>query len=85
MPHQPKTRITIRLDDDLLERFKREAAATAQSENPAGYQTLICEALREYCGYRDAMNALVTQSPAHLRWMEQKRQRDAAQGKLRPA
>ncbi len=80
-----KERITIRLDSDLLERFKREAAETATSENPAGYQTLICEALREYCAYRDHMNSLVTQSQSHLRWMEQKRQRDASEGKLRPA
>ena len=40
-------RITIRIDDDLLEHFKREAAKSVHSENPCGYQTLINEALQE--------------------------------------
>jgi metal-responsive CopG/Arc/MetJ family transcriptional regulator len=39
-----KTRITIRLDDDLLEWFREEADAAGG----ANYQTLINQALREY-------------------------------------
>lgn len=41
-----KTRITIRLDDDLLEWF-RDQADRAGGGN---YQTLINQALREYVG-----------------------------------
>ncbi|MDD2468685.1 MAG: BrnA antitoxin family protein [Desulfobulbus sp.] len=37
-----KTRITIMLDDDILEFFREKAAATG-----AGYQTMINSALRE--------------------------------------
>jgi uncharacterized protein (DUF4415 family) len=40
-----KTRITIHLDDDVLDAF-RERADTAGR----GYQTMINEALREYLG-----------------------------------
>jgi hypothetical protein len=40
---QQKTRITIRLPNDLLDFFKREAAKTIHSENPIGYQRLIVE------------------------------------------
>lgn len=40
-----KKRIAIRIDADLVEYFKREAAQTVKSEHPAGYQTLINEAL----------------------------------------
>lgn len=39
-----KTRITIRLDDDLLEWFREQADAAGG----ANYQTLINHALREY-------------------------------------
>jgi uncharacterized protein (DUF4415 family) len=40
-----KTRITIRLDEDIVERFLRMAE---QSGGLTGYQTLINSALREY-------------------------------------
>jgi uncharacterized protein (DUF4415 family) len=40
-----KTRITIRLDDDLVDHFLREADATGGA---TGYQTLINEALRQH-------------------------------------
>lgn len=40
-----KTRITIRLDDDLLEHFMKDADATGGAK---GYQTLINEALRQH-------------------------------------
>jgi uncharacterized protein (DUF4415 family) len=40
-----KTRITIRLDEDLVDHFLREADA---SGGAAGYQTLINEALRQH-------------------------------------
>jgi uncharacterized protein (DUF4415 family) len=43
---QQKTRITIRLPNDLLDFFKREAAKTIHAENPIGYQGLINESLR---------------------------------------
>jgi uncharacterized protein (DUF4415 family) len=43
-PHG-KTRITIRLDDDLVDHFLREADA---SGGATGYQTLINEALRKH-------------------------------------
>ncbi len=39
-----KTRITIRIDDDILERFRGEVEAAGGGN----YQTLINEALREY-------------------------------------
>ena len=39
-----KTRITIRLDDDVLEWFRAQADAAGG----ANYQTLINQALREY-------------------------------------
>lgn len=39
-----KTRITIRIDDDLLRWFREQAHAAGG----ASYQTLINEALREY-------------------------------------
>lgn len=41
-----KTRITIRLDDDLLDWFRKQAHAVGG----ASYQTLINTALREYVG-----------------------------------
>lgn len=40
-----KTRITIRIDDDLMDHFLKEAEA---SGGAVGYQTLINEALRQY-------------------------------------
>jgi uncharacterized protein (DUF4415 family) len=40
-----KTRITIRLDEDLVDHFLREADA---SDGATGYQTLINEALRQH-------------------------------------
>ncbi len=45
VPQRGKTRITIYLDDDILETF-RERADRAGS----GYQTMINQALREYLG-----------------------------------
>jgi metal-responsive CopG/Arc/MetJ family transcriptional regulator len=39
-----KTRITIRLDDDVLEWFREQADAAGG----ANYQTLINQALKEY-------------------------------------
>jgi uncharacterized protein (DUF4415 family) len=48
-PPQPvprnKTRITIRIDEDLVDHFLREADA---SGGTTGYQTLINEALRRH-------------------------------------
>lgn len=41
-----KTRITIRIDDDLLEWFRRQVHAAGGGS----YQTLINAALREYVG-----------------------------------
>ena len=40
-----KTRITIRLDEDLVDYFLKEADASGGAK---GYQTLINEALRQY-------------------------------------
>jgi uncharacterized protein (DUF4415 family) len=40
-----KTRITIRLDEDLVEHFLKEAD---ESGGAKGYQTLINEALRQH-------------------------------------
>jgi len=49
MPKEPeprgKTRITIRLDEDLVDHFLKEAGA---SGGAMGYQTLINEALRQH-------------------------------------
>jgi uncharacterized protein (DUF4415 family) len=49
LPAQPepegKTRITIRLDQDIVDRFFRMAE---ESGGKAGYQTLINAALRDY-------------------------------------
>lgn len=48
-PREPeprgKTRITIRLDEDVLDHFLKEADA---SGGASGYQTLINEALRRH-------------------------------------
>ncbi len=43
-----KTRITIYLDDDVVEEFRRRADAAGR-----GYQTMINEALRERLGKTD--------------------------------
>lgn len=40
-----KTRITIRIDDDLMDHFLKEADRSGGS---AGYQTLINDALRQH-------------------------------------
>lgn len=40
-----KTRITIRLDEDLVDHFLKEADTTGGT---TGYQTLINEALRQH-------------------------------------
>jgi uncharacterized protein (DUF4415 family) len=49
VPPEPKqigkTRITIRIDDDIVDLFLKEAEA---SEGKIGYQTLINNALRQY-------------------------------------
>jgi len=43
IPQRGKTRITIFLDDDILEKFRERADKAGR-----GYQTMINEALREY-------------------------------------
>jgi len=40
-----KTRITIYIDDDVLEEFREQADSAGR-----GYQTIMNEALREYLG-----------------------------------
>jgi len=45
IPQKGKTRITIYIDDDILEEFRKRADGAA-----SGYQTMINEALREYLG-----------------------------------
>jgi len=45
IPQTGKTRITIYIDDDVLEDFRRRADSIGR-----GYQTMINEALREYLG-----------------------------------
>jgi uncharacterized protein (DUF4415 family) len=45
IPQTGKTRITIYIDDDVLEDFRRRADSAGR-----GYQTMINEALREYLG-----------------------------------
>ncbi len=45
MPQTGKTRITIYLDDAVVERFKAQSEETGK-----GYQTLINEALNSYLG-----------------------------------
>jgi hypothetical protein len=47
-PPPGKTRITIRLDDDVLEWFREQADAAGG----ANYQSLINQALREYIDAR---------------------------------
>jgi len=43
IPQRGKTRITIYLDDEVIEEFRERAEAVG-----SGYQTMINEALREY-------------------------------------
>jgi len=45
IPVTGKTRITIYLDDEVLQRFKSQSEKTGK-----GYQTLINEALKAYSG-----------------------------------
>jgi len=45
IPTTGKTRITIYLDDEVLERFKAQSEKTGK-----GYQTLINEALKAHTG-----------------------------------
>ena len=46
-PRPGKTRITIRLDDDVLQWFRDQA----HSAGGGNYQTLINDALREFISY----------------------------------
>ena len=48
VPPTGKTRITIYLDDDILEEFKKQAEKTGK-----GYQTLINEALQAHLGKKE--------------------------------
>jgi uncharacterized protein (DUF4415 family) len=50
-PLPGKTRITIRLDTDVLNWFRHQV----HEAGGGNYQTLINEALREYIRYRDEM------------------------------
>jgi hypothetical protein len=43
LPQQGKTRITIYIDDEVLEAFRQRAEQQGQ-----GYQTMMNQALREY-------------------------------------
>ena len=45
VPQTGKTRITIYIDDDVLEAFRERADASGR-----GYQTMINDALRAYLG-----------------------------------
>lgn len=47
-PQAGKTRITIRLDDDILDWFRQEVHAA----DGGNYQTLINRALREYIDHK---------------------------------
>lgn len=53
-PASGKTRITIRLDNDIIERFK----AIVNGAGGGNYQTLINEALREYIARSDLEKTL---------------------------
>ncbi len=52
-PPPGKTRITIRLDHDILEWFRNKV----HEAGGGNYQTLINQALREYSQYRDGLLA----------------------------
>ena len=59
--HESKSRITIRLDQDILDRFFELAE---QSGGLVGYQTLINAALREYLDgkapkFEDALRRII--------------------------
>ena len=45
VPQKGKTRITIYIDDEILEEFRNRSDRAGK-----GYQTMINEALREYLG-----------------------------------
>jgi uncharacterized protein (DUF4415 family) len=45
IPQKGKTRITIYLDNDIIEEFRSRSDAEGR-----GYQTMVNEALREYLG-----------------------------------
>ncbi len=45
VPQRGKTRITMYIDDDILEEFRNRAESAG-----SGYQTMMNEALREYLG-----------------------------------
>jgi uncharacterized protein (DUF4415 family) len=45
IPQKGKTRISIYIDNDVLEQFRQRA-----DESGRGYQTMMNEALREYLG-----------------------------------
>ena len=45
VPQKGKTRITIYIDNEILEEFRNKADISGQ-----GYQTMVNEALREYLG-----------------------------------
>ena len=49
LPAEGKTRITIYLDDVVIERFK-----AISEKSGKGYQTLVNEALRAHLGVNDA-------------------------------
>ena len=49
-PSGNKTRITIRLDRDLVEWFK----SNAEAEGGGNYQTMLNDALRAYTEHQDA-------------------------------
>jgi uncharacterized protein (DUF4415 family) len=49
VPQKGKTRITIYIDDDILEEFRSRSEKSGK-----GYQTMINEALREYLGRANA-------------------------------
>ena len=49
IPHTGKTRITIYIDDEVLEEFRDRA-----DEAGNGYQTMMNQALREYLGKSNA-------------------------------
>jgi uncharacterized protein (DUF4415 family) len=48
-PSPAKTRITIRIDTDILNWFRKEV----HKRGGGNYQTLINEALREFVNYRE--------------------------------
>jgi uncharacterized protein (DUF4415 family) len=52
IPAPGKTRVTIYLDNDLLEAFRSHAAREGK-----GYQTLINEALRIHLGEHETLDA----------------------------